>query len=254
MGFYTTETCPKVADLSSHRHDLPSKNRVGGFRRSSPLRTGRFDPQPLETVSETAVTVTINVSGISCWLSRDPIAEEGGLNLYGFVENDPINYIDLLGLVEYDFQPHSPVGAPWSFSDVIPGAGQTVARKHEIVCVCEQCQGASCYQIKCKFFLYHHIYIHRRHQFVKEDVYGHEQRHVQSLLAEAAVIGSKLEEYEKRPCRSKTVCEDEAWYATRWFNNQELPKAIKLEGWHRNPSSPSVGKDYPVIGTMPPEP
>jgi|GEM_PF-2876904 len=32
------------------------------------------------------------------WLSRDPIEEEGGLNLYGFLNNDPINYFDSLGL------------------------------------------------------------------------------------------------------------------------------------------------------------
>lgn len=32
------------------------------------------------------------------WLNRDSIAEEGGLNLYGYVENDPINYVDELGL------------------------------------------------------------------------------------------------------------------------------------------------------------
>ena len=31
------------------------------------------------------------------WLSRDPIAEEGGLNLYGFVWNDPIMFFDVLG-------------------------------------------------------------------------------------------------------------------------------------------------------------
>jgi len=30
-------------------------------------------------------------------ISRDPIAEEGGLNLHGFVENDPIAHVDLLG-------------------------------------------------------------------------------------------------------------------------------------------------------------
>jgi uncharacterized protein RhaS with RHS repeats len=32
------------------------------------------------------------------WPSRDPIEEEGGLNLYGFVGNDGVNYLDRLGL------------------------------------------------------------------------------------------------------------------------------------------------------------
>jgi len=32
------------------------------------------------------------------WPNQDPIGERGGLNLYGFVENDPVNKIDPLGL------------------------------------------------------------------------------------------------------------------------------------------------------------
>ena len=32
------------------------------------------------------------------WLSRDPIEEQGGLNLYAFVNNDPVNKWDVLGL------------------------------------------------------------------------------------------------------------------------------------------------------------
>jgi RHS repeat-associated protein len=32
------------------------------------------------------------------WMSRDPIAERGGVNLYGFVGNDAIRRVDLLGL------------------------------------------------------------------------------------------------------------------------------------------------------------
>ena len=32
------------------------------------------------------------------WINRDPIEEEGGLNLYGFVANDPIDLFDRLGL------------------------------------------------------------------------------------------------------------------------------------------------------------
>ena len=34
------------------------------------------------------------------WLNRDPIGETGGLNLYGYVGNDPVNYRDPLGLIE----------------------------------------------------------------------------------------------------------------------------------------------------------
>ncbi len=36
------------------------------------------------------------------WLSRDPIAEKGGKNLYGFVGNDSLDKIDKLGLIDVD--------------------------------------------------------------------------------------------------------------------------------------------------------
>jgi len=32
------------------------------------------------------------------WISRDPLAERGGLSLFGFVGNDPIDQVDILGL------------------------------------------------------------------------------------------------------------------------------------------------------------
>ena len=35
---------------------------------------------------------------IGRWLSIDPIREMGGMNLYGYVVNDPVNSLDLLGL------------------------------------------------------------------------------------------------------------------------------------------------------------
>jgi len=35
---------------------------------------------------------------VGCWLSRDPIAETGGKNLYGFVRNRPTKGLDFLGL------------------------------------------------------------------------------------------------------------------------------------------------------------
>ncbi len=37
------------------------------------------------------------------WLNRDPISESGGLNLYAFVKNNPVNTFDRLGLALYAF-------------------------------------------------------------------------------------------------------------------------------------------------------
>ena len=39
------------------------------------------------------------------WLNRDPIGEEGGLNLYGFCGNITFIYVDVLGLGEYAVSP-----------------------------------------------------------------------------------------------------------------------------------------------------
>src|SRR5205085_2312036 len=36
------------------------------------------------------------------WINRDPIGEFGGLNLYGFVGNDPVGYVDPFGLSDND--------------------------------------------------------------------------------------------------------------------------------------------------------
>jgi RHS repeat-associated protein len=41
-------------------------------------------------------------ASVGRWLSRDPIGERGGLNRYGFVGNDSVDYLDRLGLVLYD--------------------------------------------------------------------------------------------------------------------------------------------------------
>ena len=36
------------------------------------------------------------------WIQRDPIGERGGLNLYGYVVNDPVNKMDLFGFSPAD--------------------------------------------------------------------------------------------------------------------------------------------------------
>jgi RHS repeat-associated protein len=46
------------------------------------------------------------------WLSRDPIGEEGGINLYGYVGNDPVNWIDRIG---NDRDVWDAVNKPWVY-------------------------------------------------------------------------------------------------------------------------------------------
>ena len=58
--------------------DLPLKNRIGEFLvRSTPLRARRSMPQPLDSMSETTVTVTISASVCADWPARDPVGELG---------------------------------------------------------------------------------------------------------------------------------------------------------------------------------
>ena len=79
---------------------FPQKTRVRGcIARSSGRPSGRRRPNPINARGcrhcgyKTAM-------GRAIWLSRDPIQEKGGLNLYGYVGNNPVNGIDILGLCE----------------------------------------------------------------------------------------------------------------------------------------------------------
>ena len=75
-----------------------AKNRVMGSRRDIGIIVRKTAPQPVESHRANRPVATKPASGIPYWLSRDPIGEEGGLNLYGFVGNDGVNRWDYLGL------------------------------------------------------------------------------------------------------------------------------------------------------------
>jgi len=56
------------------------------------------------------------------WLSRDPVGERGGQNLYAFVSNRPLNRVDLLGQVDlcqklFSYTDTRTVGGPTGCSD-----------------------------------------------------------------------------------------------------------------------------------------
>ena len=56
------------------------------------------------------------------WLSRDPLAEETGLNLYVYVMNNPINGFDPLGLVNWGLLGRSSIGLVANAAVAVGGA------------------------------------------------------------------------------------------------------------------------------------
>lgn len=47
-------------------------------------------------------------TGTGRWGNRDPIEERGGINLYGYVDNDPVDLIDPRGLFPHGYTPYNP--------------------------------------------------------------------------------------------------------------------------------------------------
>jgi len=82
---------------ASENPALGPKNRVGNFFGRMGDGVGSDRPATRNRIGEKRPTLTIIASGRPYWPSRDPVAEDGGLNLYGFNYNAPTIYIDVLG-------------------------------------------------------------------------------------------------------------------------------------------------------------
>jgi len=87
----STETCARKKPVSSR------ENRVGDFFSISFSCAGQNHPQALEPHQAFSTTSTTTVSGVVYWLSKDPIGISGGLNLYAFCGNNPVNFMDPYG-------------------------------------------------------------------------------------------------------------------------------------------------------------
>ena len=88
----------------------PRKIAPGPSGKNPNKHAYRIDPEALKTLRVQRPTATKLVSGVfyygfryympetGRWASRDPIGEDGGINLYAFVGNQPTGSFDLLGL------------------------------------------------------------------------------------------------------------------------------------------------------------
>ncbi len=87
-----------LTTLASRADSITPKNRAWGLLSVSVRLNTVSGPQPLQPRRKIRPTAMKTASGIPYWPSRDPIEEEGGVNLYGFVGNDGVDSWDKLGL------------------------------------------------------------------------------------------------------------------------------------------------------------
>jgi RHS repeat-associated protein len=102
--YYTRDHLGSVRELTDStnavraRYDYDpygNRTKLGGDLDSEFGYTGHYFHQP------SGLNVSLYrayAPSIGRWLSRDPIAERGGLNLYGYVRNNPVHLTDPLGL------------------------------------------------------------------------------------------------------------------------------------------------------------
>ena len=94
-----------AADLLSAAQPSPTplqKTRVGGFRRHASGQTSSRRRCRSIITPGSRGCVYKTMSGRHEWLNQDPIQERGGINLYAYVGNNPVNKIDPLGLFGAD--------------------------------------------------------------------------------------------------------------------------------------------------------
>lgn len=195
------------------------------------------------------------------WVSRDPIGENGGANLQGFIGNQPQNKIDLLGLanakVDVTYNPPDPAKITPEVADS-GGSGTTYENK-KVACSCGCKEGGKDAFMKCEVGFAAKIKVSRaeakKYGTSTSGIYGHEQQHVISRTA--GVKDNVVEPLKKETgeFNSLTNCNThKARYERDYQKKLESELSFKDNPDHdKDPNTPAPedGKPYPSVPGSP---
>jgi RHS repeat-associated protein len=167
---------------------------------------------------------------LSRWVSRDPIGESGGLSLYTYLLNSPLNDTDYLGLMEGSVHVYGPREVVDHRSDTLYGGVWPSLLENSCQCACSKKKGR--FELSCKLDIGYYISIATQDSSVWEDappsfpsyptppdwdslsyrekkahVLGHERRHVQAYKDWHTRRKVRIEAFEQLVYPSKSACD-----------------------------------------------
>jgi uncharacterized protein RhaS with RHS repeats len=209
------------------------------------------------------------------WESRDPVAEMGGVNLYGFAENDGTNAWDYLGLIEASYDPVAPsdVKIEWGYPGNESPGGTDVSPSFACQCACDpsdqqwfpRCAVTATATIILNPFKRprgrgmsgrpFRIGTRQSRDIGWDQVYGHEAQHV---ISRNELIQKEVDKHQSKSPKysSEATCEKRLENDTREFKNA-VKRAAQGGNNHRNGpgpvsgSSPFSGVGYDIPAEFP---
>ena len=199
------------------------------------------------------------------WLSRDPIEEDGGVNLYGFVGNNGVGGLDRLGAVEVYFDPDPVKDAPFT---IVDWHAELVRWRHgerdtrpsfwaanvkwvhlEVICTCSCPEDDTRYRMFCDVNAWATIQVNK--SFLKDKrmpkIYGHEQKHIEALQwsVEEKMV-PLIEAREKWMYIDETKCDADAKEYSKEKTRTLLNYALE-QSQHTQTDNPHTPRDGQLI-------
>jgi RHS repeat-associated protein len=123
--YYTRDHLGSIRELTTSTGTLVSRYDYDPYGRRTAVSGGSISPDfgfaGMYHHNRTSFNLTqyrAYSADFGRWISRDPIAERGGTNVYAYALDNPVNLIDLLGLAPGDSYPSVDAAAIAAMKDI----------------------------------------------------------------------------------------------------------------------------------------